>query len=233
MDKSKLLSHISDYYINSTLINDILNVNAIELTSTQESIINTLNQFFLLDADTSLSHWEKEFGIVTNKSLSNDERRKKVLSKLRGLNTSTLAQIKSICLSYVEQANIIENNADYSFTIELISHVGFPKFITDLFEILSQIKPAHLNVNYKLNSLTNDDLLFRTTMVFGEIVQVYPSQIDLISTIGQISIKLGNTHNAEIISVDPYHVSNISTKGDINIALGNTHNAEIISVNPL
>lgn len=203
MDKETLLSYQPSYYKNSKIIKNINNAYSLELTKSQKKIINTLNQFFLLDADTSLDHWEKEFGISINNNLSLDERRKRILSKLRGLGTSTIEQIKSICLSYVEKANVIENNTDYSFTITLISSVGFPTFIMNLLEILEEIKPAHLRCNLKMNSLTNDRLLFRTTMLFGEEVQVFPYQITNISSKGKLNIALGNTQNAEIISVNP------------------------------
>lgn len=203
MDKSTLLSYQPDYYKKSKVIDNINNSNAIELTEIQEQIINTLNQFFLIDSDTSLDHWEKEFGITTDTKLIIDERRKRVLSKIRGLGTSTVAVIRNMCLSYVKKANIIENYSDYSFTIELISSVGFPYFIKNLFEILDQIKPAHLRVNYKMHSLTNDDLLFRTIMLCGEEVQVFPYQITNISSIGKIQFALGQTQSAETITVSP------------------------------
>lgn len=203
MDKETLLSYMPDYYKNSEIIKNILNSNAVELTKAQEKILNTLNQFFLLDTDTSLSRWEKEFGIITNNTLSIDERRKRILSKLRGLGTSTINVIKNMCLSYVEKANIIENNSDYSFTIELISSVGFPSFIMNLLEMLEEIKPAHLRINLKMISFTNDDLLFKTLMLCGEEIQVFPYQITNIQSKGKLNVALGNTQNAEIISVNP------------------------------
>lgn len=203
MNKETLLSYMPYYYRNSEIIKNILNANAAELTKAQEKIINTINQFFLLDADTSLDKWEKEFGIITNKSLSIDERRKRILSKLRGLGTSTVDVIRNMCLSYVEKANVIENNTDYSFTIELISSVGFSNFIMNLLEILEELKPAHLRINLKMNSLTNDNLLFRTLMLCGEEIQVFPYQITNIQSNGKLKIALGNTQNAEIISVNP------------------------------
>lgn len=203
MDKETLLYYQPDYYKNSKVIENINTAYAEELTRSQEKIINTLNQFFLLDADITLNIWEKEFAIKTNTNLSIDKRRKMILSKLRGLGTSTIEQIKSICISYVEKANVIENNVDYSFTIELISSVGFPTFIMNLLEILEEIKPAHLRLNLKMNSLTNDELLLKTTMLFGEEVQVFPYQITDITSKGKLNIAMGNTQNAEIISVNP------------------------------
>lgn len=203
MDKEALLSYQPNYYKNSKVIDNINNAYATELTISQQLIINTLNQFFLLDADTSLSMWEKEFGISINNNLSVDERRKRILSKLRGIGTSTIEQIKNICLSYVEKANVIENNEDYSFTIELISNVGYPTFIMNLLETIEDIKPAHLRLNLKMNSLTNDSLLFKTLMLCGEEIQVFPYQITNIQSKGKLNIALGNTQNAEIISVNP------------------------------
>ena len=203
MDKKTLLSYQPDYYKNSTVIDNLNTAFATELTKAQKNIINTFNQFFLLDADTSLSRWEKEFGIAVNENLSIDERRKRILGKLRGLGTSTIKQIRGICLSYVEDADVIENNEDYSFTIKLISSVGFKKIIIDLLEILEEIKPAHLRINLQMDSLTNDNLIFKTTMLCGEEIHVFPYQITNIHSKGKLYIALGNTQNAEIISVNP------------------------------
>jgi hypothetical protein len=203
MDKEILLSYQPNYYKNSKVIENINNAYAKELTKSQEKIINTLKQFFLLDADTSLNLWEKEFGIKTNTNLSLEERRKRLLSKIRGLGTSTINQIKNICLSYVEDANVIECNEDYSFTIELISSVGYPSFIMNLLEAIEEIKPAHLRFNIKMNGLTNDDLLLKTIMLSGEEVQVFPYQITHVQSKGKLNVALGNTQNAEIINVKP------------------------------
>ena len=203
MDKKTLLSYQPDYYKNSKVIDNLNTAFATELTKAQKNIINTFNQFFLLDADTSLSRWEKEFGIAVNENLSIDERRKRILGKLRGLGTSTIKQIRGICLSYVEDADVIENNEDYSFTIKLISSVGFKKNIIDLLEILEEIKPAHLRINLQMDSLTNDNLIFKTTMLCGEEIHVFPYQITNIHSKGKLYIALGNTQNAEIISVNP------------------------------
>ena len=203
MDKKTLLSYQPDYYKNSKVIDNLNTAFATELTKAQKNIINTFNQFFLLDADTSLSRWEKEFGIAVNENLSIDERRKRILGKLRGLGTSTIKQIRIICLIYVEDADVIENNEDYSFTIKLISSVGFKKIIIDLLEILEEIKPAHLRINLQMDSLTNDNLIFKTTMLCGEEIHVFPYQITNIKSKGKLHIALGNTQNAEIISVNP------------------------------
>ena len=203
MDKETLLSYQPDYYKKSKVIDNLNTAFASELTRSQEKIINTLNQFFLLDADTSLNLWEKEFGISINNNISVDERRKRILSKLRGLGTSTIEQIRNICLSYVEEADVIENNSDYSFTVELISSSGFPTWIMDLLEIIEEIKPAHLRINLQMSSLTRDNLLLKSTMLCGEEIHVFPYQITNIQSKGKLHIALGNTQNAEIISVNP------------------------------
>ena len=72
MNKKTLLSYQPDYYKNSKVIDNLNTAFATELTKAQKNIINTFNQFFLLDADTSLSRWEKEFGVAVNKNLRID-----------------------------------------------------------------------------------------------------------------------------------------------------------------
>ena len=54
-----------------------------------------------------------------------------------------------------------------------------------------------------MDSLTNDNLIFKTTMLCGEEIHVFPYQITNIHSKCNLHIALGNTQNAEIISVNP------------------------------
>jgi len=191
------------YYKNSKIVEALNNTNANELNNYKTAIDNTLNQFFTATTDFMLERWEEEFGILTNKNSTLTQRRNKILAKIRGRGTSTKATIESIAQSYVEVVKVIENNADYSFLLDLTSNDGFPYILSDLYESIEEMKPAHLEAKYRMTSATNDSLNISMFSCFGEEVQVFPYQIREISTTGKINIALAQTQGAEIITINP------------------------------
>lgn len=206
MDKATLLYYMPDYYKNSKVIDTINNANALELTKINEKIESALNQFFLTTADNSISRWENEFGIKADATKSLSERRNRILGKLRGLGTSTVQTIKNIALSYVNEVNVVENNSDYSFMLDLINNQGFPYILEDLYETIEEIKPAHLQANYKMTSNTKDTYNIRAFTLCGEEIKVFPYQITTVESSGKVKLALGQTQGAETISVNPKEV---------------------------
>lgn len=150
MDKSTLLSYMPKYYTTSKVIDSINNSNAIELTNFSNNLDSILNQFFIDTATFGLDRWEKEFGIEVNNNLDTEYRRSRIKAKLRGSGTITVKLIENVAKSF-ENADlqVIENNANYSFTIKFVSTIGIPPNINDLKAIIEQIKPAHLQVLYE------------------------------------------------------------------------------------
>lgn len=203
MDKATLLSYMPKYYKKSKVVENINNANSIELTTLDGKIEDVLNQFFLLDADSSIERWEKEFGIKIVKTQSLEERRNRVLAKLRGQGTSTVQTIKNMALSYVENADVIENNSDYSFMVSLTSHNGFPYELKGLYETIDELKPAHLQANYASTSITNDSITTRAVSISGEEIRVLPYRILNIESTGKVKFALGQSSGAEIISINP------------------------------
>lgn len=155
MDKATLFSYMPRYYKNSKAIDNINTANSYELTLFKEELNNTLNQFFVDTADFTLERWESELGLVINGELDLDIRKSKIKSKLRGQGTITIKLIKNVAESFANgQVDVIENNADYSFTIKFISTRGIPPNLQDLKNSIEQIKPAHLAVKYEFTYTT-------------------------------------------------------------------------------
>ncbi|WP_171785416.1 putative phage tail protein [Clostridium saccharobutylicum] len=174
-----------------------------EIDDINLDIEDLLNQCYVQTATWGLKYWEEELGIVTNTQKTYEERRNKILSKLRGQGTATVQAIKSIAETYADTADVIENNPNYSFLIDLVSNKGFPYAITDLEETIHEIKPAHLQANYKMTSKTNDVFNVRAFMLCGEEIRVFPYQITQIKSTGKINVAIGQTSGAETITILP------------------------------
>ena len=155
MDKSTLLGNMPSYYVTSLVVDNINNANAIELTTFKNSIIETLNQFFIETATYTLPKYERELGIEVNNSLDYYTRRSRLKSKLRGQGTVTIKLIENVAESFMNgEVNIIEDNANYSFTVKFVGEKGIPPNIDDLKKAIEDIKPAHLAVIYAYNYTT-------------------------------------------------------------------------------
>ena len=103
------------------------------------------NELFAATAEKWLPLWEAAFGIPTEPDKSLSDRRSRLMSKLRGASTTTKEQIRQVVASFANSdCEIIEDPANYSFTIKFVGTVGIPPNIADVKAAVEEIKPAHL-----------------------------------------------------------------------------------------
>ncbi|MCX7614756.1 MAG: YmfQ family protein, partial [Clostridiales bacterium] len=89
--------------------------------------------------------WEKALGIDTDVSKSNEYRRTRIMSKLRGSGTTTADMIKNVAESFSNGiVDVIEHPEQYSFDIKFVGTLGIPPNMDDLTAAVEEIKPAHL-----------------------------------------------------------------------------------------
>ncbi|WIF95113.1 YmfQ family protein [Caminicella sporogenes] len=176
---SKLMQYLPNYYRTSKVMTNITDVYDIELQEFQTKLDNTLNQFFVDLADTSLDRWEKELGIPVNSSKPDEYRRSVIKSKLRGQGTITINFIKNVAESYSNgEVEVTENNSNYSFTITFVGTKGIPPNMDDLKNAIEDIKPAHLGFTFEytyntyqyLSQFTHADLALYTHTDLREVI---------------------------------------------------------------
>lgn len=120
-----------------------------EMARLRSAVQLTENQFFVLLADKNLAEHEKDVGLNPDLSTDLDARRSRVLSKLRGTGTVTKAMIKNVAASFVNgEIEITEYPSQYLFSVAFTSKQGVPYNIADIQNMIEDIKPAHLAVEY-------------------------------------------------------------------------------------
>ena len=198
-----LLSYMPPYYKTSKIIDVFNKVNAIELNLLNTRIEEVFNQFFIVTLDEAIERKEKEFGIKIDRSLELIERVNRLLPKNRGIGTSTKAMLESVAESFVEQAELIEDNPHYAFNLNLLSEHGFPYKLDYLYDAIEELKPAHLAARYTIISQTKEKLRLGTVNISGETVTVYPYQSTDIES--NVKVEIGNSldTNYEIVTVYP------------------------------
>lgn len=204
MDRVDLSKYVPRFIYNNGILNKIYNSQEEQLTNLRSQIEDLQNQFYIDTATWGLDLWEKEYGIAKNENYTLEERRSLIKAKKRGQGVITKGLIRNICQSWAGcDVDVVENTAPYTFKLIFKFSKGMPKNLDALLDVIGDIKPAHLQMDLEMQSLTHDYINIRSAMLCGEEMHVFPYQITNIESVGKLNIALGNTQNAEIINVKP------------------------------
>lgn len=159
-----LKGHLPKYERAGVVVDSALSPVASELGALDSRIEDALLQFFVSTATaTGLDRWEAFLGLSSYAGKPLDQRRSRIISKIRGAGTSTAALIKNIAESYSNgEVDVLEYNGEYKFIVEFISTIGIPPNEDDLKAAIEEAKPAHLAAEYLYRYITHGMLADKT-----------------------------------------------------------------------
>lgn len=162
-----LLEYLPDGYSNSPEVRAVvggLDMAVAELWRQRDSFFDQLD---LNKATWGLHWWEEAYGIEVDERKPLEFRRSRVVSKLRGQGTVTVAMIKSVAESFSNGAvDVLEDPANYHVDIKFVGSIGMPPNMEDLSATLEEILPAHLEYAYIIIFRTYGQL---STYTHGEL----------------------------------------------------------------
>ena len=146
------------YFYDNKIVNPIQDSLSMEIDLINDSVENTLNQFFVESATEGLKYWENMLGIPKN-TFDIQTRRENIKAKMRSRGTTTIDVIKNICEAYsYGEVEIEVDHPNYSFVIHFVGSIGVPKAFAELDKTIEEIKPCHLAHSYKFNYNTHSDI---------------------------------------------------------------------------
>ena len=108
-----------------------------------------LDQLNVETATWGLEAWERALGLEVDVSRPEAFRRSRVMSKLRGQGTTTVAMVRNVAESFSNGAvDVIEYPGEYRFEVKFVGTLGIPPNMDDLTAAIEEIKPAHLGYQY-------------------------------------------------------------------------------------
>ena len=144
--EANLLEYLPSFYHNSDIIKTFMESNSIEVDTLKAYIEDLIKNLYIKTATWGLDLFEEELGLATDKSISYEERRERILAKKRGNGTTTKAMIKNTAEAFSGgEVEVMENFNDYSFVVKFVGIKGIPKNLTLFKNMIEEIKPAHLN----------------------------------------------------------------------------------------
>ncbi len=147
--KPDLMEYLPPYYRISRVMTAIQNAIASEIGLLRWALSSVLDQFFADRATWGLDIWEKELGIPTDLTKSDELRRSVINAKIRGVGTTTVELVKQVAVAFSGvDVDVIEYPAEYRFVLKFTGIRGIPPNLNSLTDAIEQIKPAHLAFSY-------------------------------------------------------------------------------------
>ena len=141
--------YLPNLYRKSKVMNQLMDSLESEYELLKQEVELTENQFFVLLADKNIGNHEADTGITPDLSANLETRRGRILSRLRGTGTVTKTMMKNVAASFVNgEIEIIEYASEYLFAVKFMSKQGVPYNLSDIQQVIEDIKPAHLAVEY-------------------------------------------------------------------------------------
>ena len=143
------MSDLPAYYRKSKVMNMLFRSIESEYKRLRNEVTLTENQFFVILADKNIQNHEQDVGVIPDEAADLETRRGRVLSKLRGTGTVTKTMMKNVAASFVNgDIEITEYPSRYMFSVAFTSKQGIPYNLQDIKDMIEEIKPAHLAVEY-------------------------------------------------------------------------------------
>lgn len=150
-----MLDYIPRFYEDIAEANNIIESESNEIYDLDINTKDVLKQFFVETAtEWGLDLWEQMLGLASYTGKPLDQRRSRIISKIRGTGTITVNLIKNVAESFIYgKVEVREYPSQCSFTVKFVDDLGVPPNLEDLMQAIEDIKPAHLKVEYEYKYL--------------------------------------------------------------------------------
>lgn len=154
-----LMQYLPGFYHGTIEVQNLQAAIGAEADIVKAAVADTLDQLYVDSATWGLANWERYLGLPIDPAETLDNRRSRIMTRLRGQGTTTAEMIKNVCASFSGgEVQIIENYADYSFKIKFVGTLGRPDNLNYLAATIESVKPAHLAYSFEFIFNTHLDL---------------------------------------------------------------------------
>lgn len=173
------------YYLDNKFMESIQKVLTLNIDTLRTDLEKVNDELFIIRAEKLLTRYEKAFKIETDINLDIDSRINRIKAKLVALPVFNKETIKNIFSNF--DVEVIEDNSNYSFKINLISENGF-KEMGYLYKEVEELKPAHLNLSYINTSRTKEFININSFSIYAETISVLPFSVKSIESNCELNI---------------------------------------------
>lgn len=192
-----MMSFIPWYYLESVVMNELIDASGIEFDNVRDVIDDILNQFFVATATWGLDSWEKFLGI-TDTSKTIDARRQAIIQKINDSQTATLDFMTRLVNQYIDDASgiVVDHPETYSIEIDipLIDKENLKKISQDVNTYI----PAHIGPYYgeiEKKLVQHNIAITRATI---KTIEIFPAALEKVSPESSLYIGMAMSMTEEL-----------------------------------
>lgn len=172
-----LIKELEPHFQKSKIVQRFMAANEQQLTKLNNRLDHVQLQLDIDTVTSEIHRYEREFGIPVDPDKSLLERRAIVKAKDAGLGTSTKERIKSVCLAFVDDVEVVERPKDMELDINIILNGELPYTLDSMYRAVEEIQPCHLEINYHLMTINNGKLSVAAANMTLENTTIYPQEV--------------------------------------------------------
>lgn len=169
--KNKIIKRLPQYYHKSLVMWRITDAESAILNEFDISANEFDRELYVSTAERKLGRYEADLKLDTplpippkNTDEYNDWlnlRRSNILAKMRGYGACTETMIIMAAECYTDGKVSIDRSCYNDFILKLVfKKIGIPKFLSKILSAVSEIKPAHMLLDFKIRRRTWGDIFY-------------------------------------------------------------------------
>lgn len=200
----KFLGYISPIYEQSVIMQAVMEAIGAEWDDVDRLTDEVFAQLFPQTATWGIMYWEWLLGIPPNDSLSIEQRRTRVLTRMQTRWPMTKERMEQLVRTFSQdkQAFIREFFDQYRF--EVLFSLTQSVDLGTVYEVIEEAKPAHLGYSLVARLRQGEKRVFiSSTLLAGEEITVYPWTAHELTSRGEIFIAAGYNTGVDNMTVYP------------------------------
>ena len=200
----KFFGYISPIYEQSVIMQAVMEAIGAEWDDVDRFIDEVFAQLFPQTATWGIVYWERLVGIPENDSLSIEQRRTRVLTRMQTRWPMTKERMEQLIRTFSQdkQAFIREFFDQYRF--EVLFNLTQSVDLGTVYEVIEEAKPAHLSYSLVTWLRQGEKRVFiGSALLTGEEITVYPWTVSELTSRGEVFITAGYNTGVDNMTVYP------------------------------
>lgn len=200
----RLFGYISPIYDHAVIMQAVMEAIGSEWDDVDWLIEEVFSQLFPQTATWGIVYWERLVGIPRNDSLSIEQRRARVLTRMQTRWPMTKERMEQLVRTFSKdkQAFIREFFDQYRF--EVLFSLTQSVDLGTVYEVIEEAKPAHLSYSLVARLRQGEKRVFiSSTLLAGEEITVYPWTVRELTSRGEVFIAAGYNTGVDNMTVYP------------------------------
>lgn len=200
----RLFGYISPIYDHAVIMQAVMEAIGSEWDDVDWLIEEVFSQLFPQTATWGIVYWERLVGIPRNDSLSIEQRRARVLTRMQTRWPMTKERMEQLVRTFSKDKQAFIRQFFNEYRFEVLFNLAQSIDLKTVNEVVSETKPAHLDFSLVMGLRQGEKSIYvGSAMLVGEEITVYPWSVTELTGTGKVYIATGHSTGVDITTLYP------------------------------